>query len=712
MPDFELNPRRMVISPALFCLCLMFFASAIHAAETPQAASPPATPPALVSLKSQAILAETPDVATAVAVAPHGNILAAGSYESLQLVSPAVSPGKGTPLAAIPEKGGLVRALAWSADSKWLAIGSYQTVAIWDAVAQKESRRLPHHTGYVTSLAFSRDGKWLVTGCDDEQVRLWSVSSWSLVRTLSGHALPVLGVAVSSQGKFIASAGGDETKPSKVGELKIWELSSGQEVRSLPGHSRGVIAVAFSPDDKFLASASYDETIGIWEVTSGKLLRAVAGHSRPVNSVAFSPDGALLASGGGGRFVGGNDARLWDVSSGTPRALLAGHGARVNSVAFAPTGKWLYTASADHTVRSWDISPVQVGTEKPAANASAPVAVAAVEPAKPSAPAATPPATATAPQVLRAGMIGLDTSHCVAFAQILNTANPPPAFAGCRIVAAYPEGSRDIQSSTSRVPGYTVAMKRLNVEIVDSIASLLSKVDVVFLETNDGRPHLEQVLPVFKAGKPVFIDKPIAGSLVDAIAIFELAKKYKVPVFSSSSLRFAKSIAEFRTKKPADIFGCDAYSPCTLEKTHPDLFWYGIHGVEALYTVLGTGCETVTRSSAPESEFVVGVWKGGRIGTYRGIRHKKAGYGGSVFTSEGIKPLGGSDGYAPLVAEILKFFQSGKPPVSAEETIEIFAFMEAADESKRLGGAPVSLSKLLETARKQALAKLSQTDAP
>ena len=139
------------------------------------------------------------------------------------------------------------------------------------------------------------------------------------------------------------------------------------------------------------------------------------------------------------------------------------------------------------------------------------------------------------------------------------------------------------------------------------------------------------------------------------------------------------------------------------EEHHPDLFWYGIHGVETLFTIMGPGCESVSRTQTPDGELAVGVWKGGRVGTFRGIRAGKSDYGALVFGSKAIMPSGGYAGYQPLVVEIAKFLQTGKPPVSAEETLEIYAFMEAADESKRQGGAPVKLASVMEKA--QAAAK-------
>jgi len=310
-------------------------------------------------------------------------------------------------------------------------------------------------------------------------------------------------------------------------------------------------------------------------------------------------------------------------------------------------------------------------------------------------------ANANPPVRLRAGIIGLDTSHAIAFTQLLNAPDPMPDLTGVRVVAAFPGGSPDIPSSRDRLAGYTQEMhEKFGVAIAGSIDELLAQVDVVLLESVDGRPHREQAQPVFRAHKPVFIDKPVAGTLADAIAIFDLARETKTPCFSSSSLRFSPGIAAMRhNQKVGDVLGCDAFGPCHLEEHHPDLFWYGVHGVEALYTIMGTGCQTVARTQTDGTELVVGVWTGGRIGTFRGLRQGHAGYGATVFGSKGIAPAGNFAGYEPLVVEIVKFFKTGKAPVATEETIEIFAFMEAADESKRQGGKPVTIESVMAKAK-------------
>lgn len=292
----------------------------------------------------------------------------------------------------------------------------------------------------------------------------------------------------------------------------------------------------------------------------------------------------------------------------------------------------------------------------------------------------------------RIGIIGLDTSHSIAFAKALNGPNTSPVYQGFTVSAAYPKGSADIESSIKRIPGYTEEIKKLGIEIATSIEELLSKADYVLLETNDGRPHLEQALQVIKAGKPLFIDKPVAGSLSDAIAIYTAAKKHQVPLFSSSSLRYMETAQEVAQGKIGKVLGADTYSPATLEKTHPDLFWYGIHGVEILYTVMGTGCKELVRIHTPQTDIVAGTWADGRTGTFRGTRTGKHEYGGTAYGEKGNQVLGPFKGYDNLLDQIIRFFKTGIAPVSAEETLEIYTFMEAADESRRNGGKPVQLA--------------------
>jgi predicted dehydrogenase len=301
---------------------------------------------------------------------------------------------------------------------------------------------------------------------------------------------------------------------------------------------------------------------------------------------------------------------------------------------------------------------------------------------------------ADAPNPIRVGIIGTTTSHVPAFTGAINDPNAEGVLAEVEVVAGFMGGIEDNPSSWDRREKYAKFLQEKGCTIYDTIEEMLPNVDAVLLEEVDGRPHLRWARPVIAAGKPLFIDKPMAGSLADVVEIFRLAKEAGVPCFSSSSLRFSSGFQAARRGEPfGEIKKCTAWSPMSIEPHHPDLFWYGIHGCEILFTIMGPGCKTVTRV---EENKVVGVWEGGREGTFVG----KKGYGAEVEGSKGSGSAGGYEGYKPMVVEICKFFKTGKPPVAEQETLEIYTFMEAADESKRRGGATVTMADVLEKARR------------
>ncbi len=298
---------------------------------------------------------------------------------------------------------------------------------------------------------------------------------------------------------------------------------------------------------------------------------------------------------------------------------------------------------------------------------------------------------------IRVGMIGLDTSHATAFTKILHDpANGYPV----RVVAAVPQSSPDIESSHSRVDGYVETLsKEYGVKMMDSIEAMLAEVDVVMVESVDGRPHLAQAAPGIKAGKPTFIDKPLAASLEDAVAIFDLAKEHGTPVWSSSNLRYHSGVTKAATADVGEVAAVISYGPASLEPNHLDLAWYGIHATEALFTVMGVGCESVSRTYTEGTDVATGIWKGGKVGTVFGLRAAKAAYGVTVFGSKATITEAAGGAYPEQMAEVVKFFQTKVAPVSAEETLELFAFMAAADESKRRNGAAVTLAEMMEKAR-------------
>jgi predicted dehydrogenase len=308
---------------------------------------------------------------------------------------------------------------------------------------------------------------------------------------------------------------------------------------------------------------------------------------------------------------------------------------------------------------------------------------------------------------VKVGIIGLDTSHALAFAEIMNVKRPMEA-AGYRVVAAYQWGSRDIVSSTNRYPTYIPKIQKMGVEIVPSIKELLEKVDVVCLETNDGREHFRQAEEVFASGKRVFIDKPLAHNLADALKIYDAAVKYKAQYFSSSALRFTPVAMACRAGEYGPIAGASLMAPSPVEQqgTHNFYTWYGIHGFEMLMAVMGMGVEKVSCFRNDDGDIINAVWKDGRMGELRLNRNRwyYAGYILPQKPKDNKNPLvmfDGYSGYGALVREIIRFFETGKAPVSPEETLELMALMEAAEMSARRGGEPVTIAQAIEACRER-----------
>jgi hypothetical protein len=293
---------------------------------------------------------------------------------------------------------------------------------------------------------------------------------------------------------------------------------------------------------------------------------------------------------------------------------------------------------------------------------------------------------------LRLGMIGTDTSHATEFTRTLNDAAAIDHVEGARIVVAYKGGSPDVEESRSRVDRFASELRdKYAVRFVEHIPEMCGSVDGFLLESVDGRTHLAQLKELLGCGKPVFIDKPLASSWSDASEITRLAAAAGVGWFSASSLRFS----DIESLKRLPVKGAIVWAPGPIEPHQPlDLSWYGIHGAEMLFTLMGRGCVQVTRSTSKDADVVTCVWADGRIGTVRVDRpHSK--YGAVVFRSDqtvDALPSVTVD-YPKLVRQIVQFMTTGAPPVPNAETLEIFAFLDAAQRSKESGGLPVSLHR-------------------
>jgi hypothetical protein len=297
---------------------------------------------------------------------------------------------------------------------------------------------------------------------------------------------------------------------------------------------------------------------------------------------------------------------------------------------------------------------------------------------------------------LRIGIIGLDTSHSEQFTLRLNDPANPNHIPGARVVVAFPGGSPDIEESKSRIEGFTAAVRdKFGVRIVGSVTEACKDVDAVLLLSLEGRPRLEQMKEIIAAGKPVFMDKPVAASLKDAVDIYKQAATAQVPVFSASAVRWYPGVLEVANAEQTPARGVISYGPAHVLPHHPDLFFYGIHPTEALFTVMGSGCLSVTRTTTSSESTVTGLWSGERTGTLVALHEGAMSYKLIRFGDTQITEQKSEGDYTPMLREIIKFFQTKQAPVSPKQTLEIYAFMEAAEESKRRDGARVFLRDVM-----------------
>jgi len=297
----------------------------------------------------------------------------------------------------------------------------------------------------------------------------------------------------------------------------------------------------------------------------------------------------------------------------------------------------------------------------------------------------------TAP--LRIGMVGLDTSHCTAFLELLHREDHPFHVPGGRIVAAVPDFSPEMAVSRNRLEGFRKAVEEAGVRLVSSIEELKG-LDAYLLENVDGRQHADRFEKLARFGKPVFVDKPFTCSVRDARRILARSQQQGAPVFSTSSIRYAAGISDLKVGEGQSVKGCEAFGPMGFLEDFPPYFWYGIHSADVLFSKMGRGCREVRVVAQAESDLLVGIWQDGRIGTIRGNRYGNNQFGCVIWTEKQVTTgLAAAQPpyYALLLQQVIEFFRTGRSPVAIEETLEVVAFLEAAEQSRTQNGEPIRL---------------------
>jgi virulence factor len=295
--------------------------------------------------------------------------------------------------------------------------------------------------------------------------------------------------------------------------------------------------------------------------------------------------------------------------------------------------------------------------------------------------------------MIKLGILDFDTSHAVEFTKRLNHTEGTPEnqlVEGAKVVVGCAGESK---LSPERIEGFTATMKKFGVPLVEKPADMIGKIDGMLIEAVDGTVHFDRAKPFLEAGIPCFIDKPFTCSVADAKKIVELAAKHKAAVFSSSSLRYAPEVVEYvADAKAGKLVGCAVHGPAThspVPERNAGLYHYGIHPVEVLYTLMGPGCDRVTSTHEKDVDVVTGHWKDGRVATVRGIRTGASGYGFTAFAEKAVRAVAIKTDfiYRELLKKVVEFFKTGKPPVEPATTVEIMAFIEAANTSGANHGA-------------------------
>lgn len=295
---------------------------------------------------------------------------------------------------------------------------------------------------------------------------------------------------------------------------------------------------------------------------------------------------------------------------------------------------------------------------------------------------------------MRLGIVDCDTSHCCVFTQRLHHRDVPEDqwVDGATVVAAVPGTSL---VSPERISEYVAQLQGYGVDVVDDPQELLGRVDGVLIESVDGSVHLERALPFIQAGVPTWIDKPFTTSVEDATRLLDAADAKGVPLFSASALRYTPELTEVLAgaQEFGAVIGADTYGPAIEHPRNPGLFNYGVHAVEMLFQLMGTGCRTVRSVHQEGVDLVVGTWDDGRVGTVRGTRSGPYAFGFTAFCEKAVVPrsVDGSYYYRELLRRMVEMFQSGRSPLSRQELLEPVAFQEAAALSASRDGARGSL---------------------
>lgn len=280
-------------------------------------------------------------------------------------------------------------------------------------------------------------------------------------------------------------------------------------------------------------------------------------------------------------------------------------------------------------------------------------------------------------------MIGLDTSHVEIFTKLLS--ENPYIYSNARVTIGCPSPSLDMDLSKNRVEEYTALLSNsYNVTITNSIKEVAEQADAIMITSVDGRKHLDVFRQIVFYQKPTFIDKPLAITGEEVEEIFELSKKYNTPIMSSSSLRYADSLQKLLQKKNERPKGVYLSGPLPFIEKMPYYYWYGIHMIEMLITIMEPNYKTISIQGNDNFDVITTEWEDGRFGIIHGDHNWHGNFEAIIhYENETIhlpvykdeKPF-----YACLLEQVVPFFKTGISPIDKKETVAVMSFVEAASK--------------------------------
>lgn len=286
---------------------------------------------------------------------------------------------------------------------------------------------------------------------------------------------------------------------------------------------------------------------------------------------------------------------------------------------------------------------------------------------------------------IKIGMVGLDTSHSVAFTRCLQAPDcaPEQHVSGARVVACMRfetpfQGKEGLDDRQKQLEGW-------GVKVTESFEEAVADCDAIMLEINDPAYHVEYFQKCTELGKPIFLDKPMADNIANARLIAKMAKDAGLRVFSASSLRFIPALAQ-AIEEVGEPKYVSTYGPLGKAPAGSSIVWYGVHAFEMLERAMGLGAKSVFARKDSVGVVAIVDYEEGKRGVVE-LTEGAGSYGGSVRSENKAVPFSADNApfYTLELVEVVKFFAGAESPVTLEDALEVTAMLDAAERSVNSG---------------------------